>query len=110
VIEPDGATTYEASSPETGIDQITDHGRIPSDELLRLVETVQDADFFSLDDACPYQQGVSYEDGSTYTIQVTIEGWTKCVTCYQSECPSGFNQVIRAIREVWAGDILEVGV
>ena len=109
-IGPDGAASYQASSPQTGIESVTESGTIPEDDLARLVDEVQDAGFFSLDDAYPYEAGVSYEDGSTYAIQVTVGSRTQRVTCYESECPAAFNQVLDAIREIWPGDILEVGV
>jgi hypothetical protein len=74
------------------------------------METTQDARFFSLEASYPYREGISYEDGSTYLIQVTIGGETKQVTCYKPECPERFNRVMDAIRNIWAGEILEVGV
>jgi len=74
------------------------------------MEAVRDAEFFSLEASYPYQSGVSYEDGSAYAIQVSIGGETKEVTCYESECPTRFERVMDAIREIWGEKILEVGV
>ncbi|MFO7741785.1 MAG: hypothetical protein R6X31_05655 [Anaerolineae bacterium] len=109
-IKPDGTVLYEASSPRTGIDRQTESKKASSDDVFRLMEAVQDADFFSLKASYPYQTGASYEDGSTYSIQVSIGGETKEVTCYESECPASFGLVMDAIREIWGAEILEVGV
>lgn len=109
-IEPNGSAIYEASSPDTGIDRQTKSKKLDGDDISNLVEAVLDANFLSLDESYPYKEGISYEDGSTYIIEVTIGGETKKVTSYQSECPDGFNQVMDAIREVWEEEILEVGV
>jgi hypothetical protein len=109
-IEPDGTVRYEASSPETGIEQETGSKEVDDEGISRLMEAVRDAGFFSLEASYPYQSGVSYEDGSTYAIQVRIGGETKEVTCYESECPARFERVMNAIREMWGEEILEVGV
>jgi hypothetical protein len=109
-IESDGTIRYEASSPDTGIDGQTASKEVSDDEIARLVTTVRETDFFSLEPSYPYQEGVSYEDGSTYTVEVTIEGETKRVTCYESECPEPFSRVLHAIRDIWDEEVLEVGV
>jgi hypothetical protein len=109
-ITPDGNMLYEASSPETGIDRQTKSKKLNSSDISYLIKVIQDAKFFSLEESYPYQEGISYEDGSTYSIQVTIGGETKKVTCYESEIPERFNQVMNAIRTIWAEEILEVGV
>ena len=109
-IGPDGVVRYEAASPETGIDRQTGSEKVEPGALSRLLEAIQDAEFFSLQPSYPYQSGISYEDGSTYTIVVSVGGQEKEVTCYESECPGRFNQVMNAIREIWGRQILEVGV
>jgi hypothetical protein len=109
-IEPDGTVRYEASSPETGIEEETGAKEVGDEGISRLMEAVRDAAFFSLEASYPYQSGVSYEDGSTYSIQVHVGGETKEVTCYESECPTRFERVMDAIREIWGEEILEVGV
>lgn len=109
-IRPNGTVHYEASSPGTGIEKETGSKKASEDDIVRLVEAVRDADFFSLETSYPYQTGVSYEDGSTYSIQVSMGEETKEVTCYESECPASFDRVMDAIREIWGQEILEVGV
>jgi len=109
-IRRDGTVRYEASSSDTGIEKETGSKMVGDDDLSRLMEVIRDAEFFSLAASYPYQEGVSYEDGSTYSIRVSIEEEKKEVTCYEPECPARFDRVMGVIREIWGEEILEVGV
>jgi hypothetical protein len=109
-ISPDGQAMYQASSPETGIDEERRTRALSETALVGLMDVVREVDFFALGRSYPYQSGVSYEDGSVYTIHVSLDGETHEVSCYEPECPPAFDRVMEMIREMWGEEILEVGV
>lgn len=87
--------------------------KISQENINSLVKVIEDNNFYSLDDVYPFRETgdpPSPSDGSSYSIEIIMNGTSKNVSCYSSECPDEFRNVMNKIKELWGKKISEVGV
>lgn len=111
-----GEVLYQASSPDTGIEEYTDSIKISQEQFNNLANFINQNNFWSFNERY-YDETLM--DGTSYNITVRSipssyppelaypRNYT--VSCYGS-CPQVITEIINMIKELWGKEILEVGI
>lgn len=110
VFDAEGNITYEADAPKMGIEKKVGTAKITLKQFQELTELIKENDFFSFNER--YEEE-DLMDETTYTITVKYsqegESKTHKVSCY-GECPKEVVEIRNKLKELWGGEILEIGV
>jgi len=116
--EPNPQAIYTASSPDTGIEKQTQSKAISSFQFNELTDLIKEYDFWSLNEVY-MEKGLMDVTNTTISVksipQECVSTPALCdaavytVSCSGS-CPKEITEIIDKIKELWDGEILEVGV
>ncbi|MFH1545481.1 MAG: hypothetical protein ABIE23_05370 [archaeon] len=110
IFDQEGNITYEADAPKMGIGKQVGTAKITSKQFQELSKLINENNFFSFSER--YEEE-DLMDAIYYaiTVKYTQEGESKShkVMCY-GECPREVVEIRNKLKELWGGEILEVGV
>jgi len=107
-----GVISYFAHAPEYGIDNHTDSSNISQSQYQELIESLENNDFWTLDDSV----NDSLQNTTLYTITVGFvpssnspgtDAGSDSVQC-NTACSNEFMTIINKMKELWGKEVLEI--